>query len=196
MGTRHLTAVMANGEYKIAQYGQWDGYPEGAGVKVLSFLRETNHDEFKKTLKDIRFITQDEMQEIIDKHTDDGYVSHEDENWRYWEDNLSHLDRNVGYKILWMVRDNKVSKLKNSIGFAGDSLFCEYAYVVDFDEGVFEIYEGFNKEPIHEGRFVSGDEALEKTNDYEPVKLVKTYSLDSLPSDEEFIEHLVPDSES
>ena len=29
MGTRHLIAVQLDGEYKIAQYGQWDGYPEG-----------------------------------------------------------------------------------------------------------------------------------------------------------------------
>lgn len=28
MGTRHLTAVVIDGDYKVAQYGQWDGYPE------------------------------------------------------------------------------------------------------------------------------------------------------------------------
>ena len=27
MGTRNLTAVYLDGEYKIAQYGQWDGLP-------------------------------------------------------------------------------------------------------------------------------------------------------------------------
>ena len=26
MGTRNLTAVFMDGEYKVAQYGQWDGY--------------------------------------------------------------------------------------------------------------------------------------------------------------------------
>lgn len=25
MGTRNLTIVYSNGEYKVAQYGQWDG---------------------------------------------------------------------------------------------------------------------------------------------------------------------------
>jgi len=28
MGTRNLTCVMKDGQYKVAQYGQWDGYPE------------------------------------------------------------------------------------------------------------------------------------------------------------------------
>lgn len=31
MGTRNLTAVYLDGQYKVAQYGQWDGYPEGQG---------------------------------------------------------------------------------------------------------------------------------------------------------------------
>ena len=39
MGTRFLTAVFADGQYRVAQYGQWDGYPEGAGVNILHFLR-------------------------------------------------------------------------------------------------------------------------------------------------------------
>lgn len=39
MGTRGLTQVILDGEYKISQYGQWDHYPSVAGVKVLDFLR-------------------------------------------------------------------------------------------------------------------------------------------------------------
>lgn len=40
MGTRNLTAVYLDGQYKVAQYGQWDGYPEGQGITVLTFLRD------------------------------------------------------------------------------------------------------------------------------------------------------------
>lgn len=40
MGTRGLTAVMVDGEYKVAQYGQWDHYPDGQGKTALAFCRE------------------------------------------------------------------------------------------------------------------------------------------------------------
>ena len=33
MGTRHLTIVQKNGEYRVAQYGQFDGYPSYTGKK-------------------------------------------------------------------------------------------------------------------------------------------------------------------
>ena len=43
MGTRHMIAVVNNGKYRVAQYGQWDGYPSGQGVGVLGFLTNGNH---------------------------------------------------------------------------------------------------------------------------------------------------------
>ena len=42
MGTRHVTAVFLNGEPRVAQYGQWDGYPSGQGVTILDFLRKSS----------------------------------------------------------------------------------------------------------------------------------------------------------
>lgn len=51
MGTRGLTQVILDGEYKISQYGQWDNYPSGAGVEVLDFLRTMDADAFKDKLR-------------------------------------------------------------------------------------------------------------------------------------------------
>ena len=48
MGTRHLICVVKDNEYKLAQYGQWDGYPEGQGVNILRFLRDFDRDVFEK----------------------------------------------------------------------------------------------------------------------------------------------------
>lgn len=182
MGTRNLTAVMVDGEYKIAQYGQWDGYPSGQGVTVLDFLKNTDLDLFKEACRGTRFLTDAELKEIDEKHGRD------------WINHYPQLSRDNGAKILHLVYGG-VTELKNSISFAGDSLFCEYAYVIDFGLGVFEVYEGFNKKPISKGRFVSGDSSLETNNEYHPVILIKTWRLDNLPSEEEFLAELEPDED-
>ena len=40
MGTRNLTLVKdKEGKTKVAQYGQWDGYPEGQGSTILNFIK-------------------------------------------------------------------------------------------------------------------------------------------------------------
>ena len=58
MGTRNLTMVInQEGEKKVTQYGQWDGYPSGVGVRVLKFLKNKEvFDKFKANLSKVRFL--------------------------------------------------------------------------------------------------------------------------------------------
>ena len=58
-------------------------------------------------------------------------------------------------------------------------MFCEWAYVIDLQKGTFEVYEGFQKEPISEDeRFYSFFEQPEhRTDAYYPVKKVKEWKL-------------------
>lgn len=195
MGTRHLIAVKSKGDYKIAQYGQWDGYPSGAGICVLDFLQSVDLNKFKLLLDFVKFYSESELQEIYDKYTDNGCIVFGSPHEQYWKENLKHISRDIGSDILTMVYSEGVRKLKNSISFAGDSLFCEYAYVIDMDLGVFEVYEGFNKTPITEGRFLSSNDSLDKSRGYHPVKLVKTYDLKNLPTESQFIEDLESDED-
>ena len=62
MGTRNLTCVVKGGEYKIAQYGQWDGYPTGAGKKILNFLKNANLEIFSEKVSQLRFVTAEEAE--------------------------------------------------------------------------------------------------------------------------------------
>lgn len=48
MGTRNLTVVINNGKPCIAQYGQWDGYPQGQGYTIFDFLSNADLSQFRK----------------------------------------------------------------------------------------------------------------------------------------------------
>ena len=102
-----------------------------------------------------------------------------------------HLHRDCGAKILELIQDSPEGlKLQNDVEFAADSVFCEWAYVVDFDKNTFEVYTGFVKNPLSiEERFAYLQKEGEAT-EYYPVKMVKEFDLKNLPSNEEFLESL------
>jgi len=183
MGTRNLICVMKDNEYKVAQYGQWDGYLDGQGANILKFLTTYDKEKFLNNLdKYVRFGTKEEL----------------DEEWKQQE-LYPELSRDTGSEILKIIQKTKKNLLlSNSIDFAADSLFCEYAYVIDFDKNTFEVYKGFNHVFLDSTeRFAflvkkSEDEhILDKLTgdieDYFPVKFLKSFDLDSLPNREDFL---------
>lgn len=171
MGTRHLTIVKQKGEIKVAQYGQWDGYPDGAGRNAVNFLHEISSPElmerFNRRVKLCRWATQEEIDSI-----------NEAMNMTEIEDPTNQLypefSRDTSTNLLWMIMNGKkhylqpdnqearlestrfnlnnakiaekeseeVTLLNNSIDFANDRLFCEWAWVIDLDENKFECYSG------------------------------------------------------
>jgi len=205
MGTRNLTMVISKGETKVAQYGQWDGYPSGQGVTILKFLRTLGTDKaakeellkehkesgwardnakqflklknlsienFKESLDSISFFTEKEVDFIY-------------EDFESTLEKRPYLSRNIASEILWEISKGNVDKLVSQEKFAGDSLFCEWAYVVDLDKNTFEVYKGFNTKKIDETeRFFY----LQKEDkEYKPVSLLQSYELNNLPTIEEFL---------
>lgn len=187
MGTRHLIVVQKDGEYKIAQYGQWDGYPEVQGVTVLRFISNlANQESLKASLIKIKAPSED----FLDSYNKNApeWSSDPDnrtEEQKAWFDKFA--SRNIGAEILSNVANSKLNEiyLINKADFAGDSLFCEFAYVVDFDTETFEVFKGFNQSPLNEqDRFFS----MKSDHGYYPVKLCQKFKLDSLPSESEFLD--------
>ena len=189
MGTRNLTAVYLDGEYRIAQYGQWDGYPEGQGMTCLLFLRDSMNEKlFRDRLKETRFMSYDEIREIyIQGGADDsGFISIAEA--KKVEHEYPGLSRDLGAAILYEVQGGRIKALENSIEFAAHGLFCEWAYVIDLDKRTFEVYRGFSIVPVKpDERFYFLRDKEEKDSPYGCIHLLKSWSLDNLPSDDEFI---------
>lgn len=198
MGTRHLICVVKDGDYKVAQYGQWDGYPSGQGVEVLEFLRGIDSDKFLTGLSATYQPTDEQIaawwKEVGHEiGSNNGFVSHAIAE-QYKEKHPS-LSRDAGSKILEMIQNATESIPVNLyLKFAAESLFCEWAYVIDFDKGTFEIFKGFNKHPLALSERFYGLES-DDASGYEPVKLRKLYSLDGLPTSEEFLADLEPEDQ-
>lgn len=178
MGTRGLTIVQLNNEIKVAQYGQWDHYPDGQGNTVLSFITENKKDnfsKFKEKLDLVSFASSDQLislQERIDKGES-------------FDEVVPLFTRELGAVILNKILNlNEKQFLHNEIDFINEGLFCEYAYFIDLDDGCLEVYKGFNKTPL-----TSEDRFFNKTSnsaEYMPAILKWKKSFDECP--EEFTE--------
>lgn len=124
MGTRNLTIVKYNDQIKVAQYGQWDGYPKGVGQGIVDFLRKIDLNEFREKIKVCRFIPQEKLEKMTD------------EQYRKLLDEQPQFSRDTANKVLDMIMANKkkVFELKNAIDFGFDDLFCEWLYIIDLDK--------------------------------------------------------------
>jgi hypothetical protein len=173
MGTRSLTIVKINKSFKVAQYGQWDGYPSVQGVTILETLRNCNLDELKEKCSKVSQIQGyklkylwSEAQDLAGKEEKDSkkeFVSVEVAD--KFKSMYPHLHRDCGGRILHYIL-NGVDEVFLNVEFATSNSFaCEWCYVVDFDENVFQVYNGT----------------------YYKENLLKEFDLNSLPDEKEFL---------
>lgn len=193
MGTRNLIAVFMDGEYKVAQYGQWDGYPEGQGRECLIFLREKMDEiKFREQLKKVHFGNKEELKKLFEEFGADPSGSISVKNYDRFKKAYPELHRDTAANILEMIQEGKVRILKNDIDFAADGLFCEWAYVIDLDKRTFEVYTGSHKEPLTEkDRFYFLKDKEE--GGYSGIHMVFAWSIDDLPTENVFLKTFVAD---
>lgn len=198
MGTRNLTMVVHEKQTKIAQYGQWDGYPDGNGVKVLTFLRKAKLDKFREKLKNVRFRTAEDDKEIQSFMESigckDGWMNTEQAD--KYHKAYPYLSRDIGTDILDLVYNSNGNEIMvgDSTDFAADSLFCEWAYLIDLDKNVLECYMGFNTRPLGKPQRFSTlkirDDYAPSVGQYYPIRCIKKYPLDKLPTKRQFLKDL------
>lgn len=142
MGTRHLTIVKSKGKTKIAQYGQWDGYPTGQGQTIADFLKKADLPKFKKQVDKL---TEYTAKEIAKAYKDAGHDGGEWVNSDVSDKkNKAHpaLDRDYGAGILELIHNGTVTKVKLDESFKEDTTFCEYCYEIDLDNDSISMNDG------------------------------------------------------
>ena len=82
---------------------------------------------------------------------------------------------------------NNIIYLYDDSDFGKDSLFCEWAYCINFETNKLECFKGFNTDKSKEHpRFTTNSD-----EDYYGIVLIKEFDLDNLPSEDDFIKELV-----
>lgn len=210
MGTRNLTMVIDRaGKLKVAQYGQWDGYPSGQGATILKFAKDKEKmAKLEKRLNSVRFYNKNKK--LLD------YFDELDNKTREWSDRDNYWfralkTRDLGSSILDSIINvdlsalpeimNKKIYLYDDNEFGQDSLFCEWAYCINLQTNKLECFMGFNQDKSKEHpRFATKQEEVNKQcscigTKYYGIVLIKEYSLSKLPSKERFIKELEKEEE-
>jgi len=151
MGTRGAYGFRHNDKDTIS-YNHYDSNPSGLGNKVANFLKEfTNIDDIKKIIGDIKLVqesskpTEEQKKEVMAFGLCDLDVSsRSSDDWycllRNSQGDLSVYTKGLNYMI-------------DGHEFLADSLFCEWAYIINLDTEELEIYRGFNKDANACGRY-------------------------------------------
>lgn len=174
MGTRGAIGFRIDGQDKIA-YNHFDSYPSELGDDAVSFIRGWLADGRDKMRAAVRALT------VID--TDAKPTAEQKERLAPIADlGVSEKSLDDWYCLLRNLQGDLGGYLKHGLipdghDFMRDSLFCEWAYVVNMDDFSFEVYRGFQKSPHTDGRY----SALEPGAGYYPVALLKAFALDDIP---------------
>lgn len=144
MGTRGLYGFVKDGETK-ATYNHMDSYPSGLGEHVLNFILRTPVETMKQIFDRIELVEEGEKPTREQK-----------ERMMAFNPLLTEVyfeGTDVWYSVLhdYMGDMDAFTKglpfMIDSIAFIHDSLFCEWAYLVNLDDEVLEVYKGFQEQP-------------------------------------------------
>ena len=183
MGTRGCIGVVVDGTFK-GSYNHFDSYPEALGVAMVEQAQTIARDidRYRVLAKELRLVDEDDK---VSKDDFDKYRHLRGER----SNGLSRSGHNPDtewYSLLRDMQGELVKSLEAGVMLDGstfphDSLFCEFAYAVNFDDGTLEMYQGFQKDAAAiVGRF---KDAPFSDSGYGGVTLVGTFQLNDIPSD-------------
>ncbi len=173
MGTRGVYGFRVNDQDKVT-YNHFDSYPEGLGRKILTYASQTPISEMQKAasriiLVDERMPAPPDLIERYIHYADLGVSRQRYDDWycllRKTHGDLTPYHRDLEHMI-------------DSHEFLHDSLFCEWAYIVNLDDENLEVYRGFNTDRAAAGRYAGF--AIPDNDGYFGVALINQTPLEGI----------------
>lgn len=212
MGTRSTTGVRIDGADKLS-YNQFDGYPEGVGQGLIKELKSDieklgldgaigTWKQLARTMQLVHGATPPTAQQIekLKPFTDLGVSRGSTDDWYC-------LLREAQGSLL---KSFEAGYMLDAGDFINDSLMCEWGYILNLDDEVLEIYEGYQKAPHTSGRYgiaagdtpsyispgyriqqTDGTFKQEQPTSYYACALIGTIPIAEIPSIGELVDHLL-----
>jgi hypothetical protein len=189
MGTRGAIGFWKDGIHKVT-YNHFDSYPTSLGQRVLEYIHSRSVEQLQTDFDRLRLVQENDKDHLPTKEDivlckklglADLSVANQSVNDWYC------LLRNAQGRLDLYT---EAGLMIDSVDFLHDSLFCEYAYIINLTTLRLEIYQGFQKtKPF--GRYSyfepSGNDVKEAKsrgwNGYYAVGLVCEFPLDECPEE-------------
>lgn len=181
MGTRSLIGFTHNGVTK-ASYNQYDGYPSYMGVQMLTFA-DTLAERYGNDKVNIINGLGADVDKLIVVNESDSPTPEEFAKLAEFSDDRVSTGADW-YATLRNCQGDPDAILRSgyildSFSFGYNSLFCEWAYIIDLDTYTLDIYQGFRKTPTSLDGLWDGSEPDDMG--YIGVQKIASFSLDNLP---------------
>lgn len=187
MGTRGVVGFRIAGQDKLA-YNHFDSYPEGLGQDVVKFLKNALVSE--PAGLELLALSVASL-EVVDPKVPP--TAEQIAQLAPWTDlTVSEKSTKDWYCLLRGAQGDLAAMLaagyllKGAEQFILDSLYCEWGYIINLDDGVLEVYKGFQREEHDQGRYAKDRTLLDdpehyKYGAYYPCALIATFAFDALP---------------
>lgn len=168
MGTRGAVGFRINKEDKVT-YNHSDSYPHGLGQDVLDFIKNNTLEDMKRAAYNLMMVNEEvePTEQQIKECEPWTNTSVSKQSVKDWYCLLRNAQGNLNAYI------DGLKYMNDGRDFLLDSLFCEYAYVINMDTQELEFYSGFNKKAlVRKGRYANKQADKGRPNDYYGVALL------------------------
>lgn len=153
MGTRGLVAFKWDGEPKRGTYNHFDSYPSGLGLMVVQFIQN--------------YLPTEADWDNLKKNVEQSPLDFEKERFNT--------------EVLLTKLISHPEGFEEYLSFAGNSLFCEWGYMFDFDDYCLRVFKGFNETKLHPKQLFSYlPTNTTPDGSYYPIKEVMSIELEDI----------------